>query len=277
MSDSISNMGPIPGLRKGPLSGVLGGLRKGPGIGESIESVTGWWKGRSPQFRKRALVAAVLVLVGGGVATYFVVRPVPQPDYDMAGLDDVFNYTLLTDEFNKLPVEKRLELMGKLVSRLKNMSAGDSMLLAAFASGIAGSARDQIERNASKLAIDVWDKYAADYSTVKTEDREQFLETTFVEFTKMMEVAVDGKPSDKTDEERISEMKKQVERDRERMRDPDRVPTGQEMGRFLSFVNGNVGGHANAQQRTRGQAMLRDMARHFRGQDISTGKEKGPG
>lgn len=277
MSDSISNIGPIPGLRKGGVGGLLGGLRKGPGIGESIDSISGWWKGRSPNFRKRALFSLAVLLIGGGVATYFIVRPVPQPNYDTAGLDDVFNYTLLTDEFNKLPVERRLELMGKLVSRLKKMSAGDSMLLAAFASGIAGSARDQIERNASKLAIDVWDKYAVDYAAVKPENREEYLDKTFVEFTKMMEVAVDGKPSDKSDDERISEMKKQVERDRERLRDPDRTPTGEEMGRFLSFVNGNVGGHATAQQRTRGQAMLRDMARHFRGQDISTGKQKGPG
>src|SRR2546423_1864572 len=90
-------------------------------------------------------IAAVIV----GVGAYFAFRPVPQPDYRKDNLRKVFNYTLLTDEFNRLPIEKRLELIGQLVQRMKGMSAGDSTLLAAFAAGIAGKARAQIEENAS--------------------------------------------------------------------------------------------------------------------------------
>lgn len=35
-------------------------------------------------------------------------------------MDEVLNYTLLTDEFNNLPVDKRLELLKDLIDRLKN-------------------------------------------------------------------------------------------------------------------------------------------------------------
>jgi hypothetical protein len=295
MSSASSNsgdvLGPIPGLRGGASGGGAGGwlarLRAGPSIGDSFGAAGAWWNRRTSgpggrRFKRIVLASALMVLVGGGAGAYFALRPVPKPDYMTAGLDDVFSFTLLTDEFNKLPIQERLALMGMLIKRMQSMSAGDSMLLAAFASGIGGAAREQIEKNASKLAIDAWDMYAVKYADVPAEQRAEFLEDVFIEFTKTMEVAVDGKPQDLTDEQRLSGMERQVERDREQLRDADRQPTGQELGQFFSFVSTNVGGRANAQQRARGQQMLRDMTRHFRGQDISTGApkaapKKGPG
>jgi len=293
MSEVATNsgdvLGPIPGLRGkgvgGLFGGLLGGMRRGPSALESLGVVGDWWKRRTSEpggggrrFKRMAMAGLVVAILGGSVGAYFVLRPVSQPDYMTARLDDVFNYTLLTDEFNKLPVEERLALMGKLVQRMKSMSAGDSMLLAAFASGIGGAAREQIERNASRLAIDTWDKYAIDYADVDEEERGEYLEKTFIEFSTMMEVAIDGKPMDKTDEQRIEDMNKQVEQDRAQMRKSEQQPSGEEMGRFFAFMNTTVAGQANAQQRTRGQQMLRDMTRHFRGQDISTGApKKGPG
>ena len=276
-------LGPIPGLRSGGAGGLLGRLRGGPSIGDSFGAAGDWWKRKTSgpgggRFKKTVIASALIVLVGGSVGSYFAFRPVPKPDYMTAGLDDVFNFTLLTDEFNKLPIEERLALMGMLVKRLQSMSAGDSMLLAAFASGVGGAAREQIEKNASRLAIDAWDMYAVKYTDVPEDERAEFLENVFIEFTKTMEVAVDGKPQDMTDEERLAGMERQVERDRERLRDQDRQPTGEELGRFFGFMNNNLGGRANAQQRARGQQMLRDMTRHFRGQDIATGApKKGPG
>jgi hypothetical protein len=238
-----------------------------------------WWHDDAGRAKLlRVGVPALLVLLAGlSVGGYFAFRPRPIPDFANERLDLLFDYTMLSDEFNRLPVEKRLELMKILVDRLKNMSAGDSMLMGAFAAGIAGAAREQIERNASRLAIDVWDKYAKDYPSVSAENREQFLEDTFVQFSKMMET-VGGVPRDISDEDRVKEVKEQAKRDRERMGDPNRSPDGESLGRFFGFMNNNVGGHASPQQRVRGQQMLRDMSRHFRGQDVATGKDdKGPG
>src|SRR5437868_6654940 len=93
---------------------------------------------RWSRFRRIGVVAASIVLVGGGTGLYFWLRPVPQPDYLNDGLDDVLNYTLLTDEFNRLPVEQRMKLIGELVARFKSMSTNDSVLMAEFAAGIAG-------------------------------------------------------------------------------------------------------------------------------------------
>lgn len=217
-----------------------------------------------------------VVLAGAAVGGYFALRPRPVPDYSTAGLDVLFDYTMLGDDFNRLPVEERLKLMKMLVDRLKNMSSSDSMLMGAFAAGIAGAAREQIERNASRLAIDVWDKYAKDYPDVSGPEREKFLEDTFVQFSKMMET-VGGEIRDVSDEDRVKEVKEQAARDRKRMTDPDRGPDGEALGRLYGFMNNNVGSHASPQQRVRGQQMLRDMSRHFRGQDVATGKGKGPG
>src|SRR5262245_24436204 len=73
-------------------------------------------------FSRIAAAAAVLALA---TAAYFIFRPVPKPDYDTAPIDEIFNYTLLTDEFNKLPIEERVKLVGQIVSRIKNMSGSD--------------------------------------------------------------------------------------------------------------------------------------------------------
>jgi hypothetical protein len=247
-------------------------------VGSAARGLRGrWWddEERRAKLLRVGVPALVLLLVGGGVGAYVALRERPTPDYATERLDLLFDYTLLSDEFNRLPVEERLRLMQMLVDRLKKMSSSDSMLLGAFAAGIAGQAREQIERNASRLAIDVWDKYAKDYPDVSAAEREKFLEDTYVQFSKMMET-VGGQVRDVSDEQRVAEAREQAQRDRERMSNPDRAPDGEALGRFFGFMNNNVGGHATPQQRVRGQQMLRDMSRHFRGEAIATG-EKGPG
>ncbi|MCX5691429.1 MAG: hypothetical protein NTV94_16835 [Planctomycetota bacterium] len=240
-----------------------------------------WWRTRMDDPQKRPSmvrnlrIAAAVGVIGVGIGIYFAVRPTPQPDYLNGPLDDVFNYTLLTDEFNKLPVEKRLELIGQLVQRLKSMNGDDSVLMAGFAAGIAGAARKQIEENASRLAIDMWDKYAKDYTKVPESDKSEYLDQTFLNFVKMMET-VGGEQRDKPDEERLAEVRRQVARDRERLKDPNRQPKGEDLGRMFRFMDQNVGGHASPEQRTRGMMMMRDMMRHFRNQDVGTGKALPP-
>lgn len=219
--------------------------------------------------RWAASVATLLLAIGA----YFIFRPIPTPDYLNDDLDDILDYTLLTDEFNKLPVKDRLKLVGDLVNRLKGMSAGDSVLMASFASGIAGAARDQLMENASRLAVDVWDKYALDYAKVPEEKKEEALDEAFVEFTKMMET-LGGRPRDISDEERLAEGRRQAERDLKVMKDPDRGPSNKDVAQVAVFLDKDVGKHASAQQRMRGQQMMRDMTRRLRGFDIKTGKPK---
>lgn len=237
------------------------------------------WQGamENPRTRRRLQIAGAFAVIGIGIGAYFIFRPTPQPDYLFDPLDDVFNFTLLEDEFNQMPVEERLKLIAKLVDRLKNMSSSDSLLMAAFAGGVEGSARKQLEENVSRLAIDVWDKYAKDYGAVGDDEKGEYLEKTFVEFSEMME-SLGGEPRDIKPEERIADVKEQAAREQERMTSADGPkPPGEMLGKGFEFMNNNVGGYANPQQKARGQQMMRDMMRHFRGQDPSTGKPTGPG
>jgi hypothetical protein len=207
---------------------------------------------------------ALLIVVVG--AAWLIFGPMRQPDYKKDSLKRVFSYTLLSDEFNKLSVEKRLELIGQLVQRLKGMSAGDSVVLAAFAAGIAGEARKHIEENASLLAIDMWDKNALAYMKVKPEDRAAFLDAAFLEFIHTMG-AVSGEPIRQSDPELLADVRKQAARDKEEMRSGKNAPPPQALARMVGILDGNVGGHATNIQRARGQVMMQDMMRHFRGGD----------
>lgn len=248
--------------------------RRSPEIGALIARARAFFAG-TPERRQRTMRTLALVgpsvLVVAGISAWLVLRPVPKPDYTKAAINTLFNYTLLTDEFNRLPVEERMRLMGQLVERLKGMSAGDSALLGAFAAGIAGSARQQIEENVSRLAIDVWDKYAADYQAVPAKDRDAYLDNAFLQFSKMLETTA-GEVRNVTDSERLAEVRRQAERDKEALRSGKGIPPARAMARMASFMHDNVGSHASAAQKARGQAMMLDMMRHFRGQDLDTGK-----
>ncbi len=277
----LQNFRAAPGVNRGVLErlrDVFTGSRRGPTVGESVQAATRtvdtWLNDASKPNRKRNMaMVSLAVLLGGGTGAYFAFRATPQPDYMTADLDAIFDFTLLSDDFNKLPIEKRLQLMQQLVARLKNMSSGDSMMLGAFAAGIAGAARDQLEENGSRLAIDAWDKYAVDYAKVPDGERAEYLDKTFVEMSKMLEVVANGAPRDVSDEKRLTEMREQVAQNREIMqKNPDAMPSGEQLGEIFTFMNFTVGSHATTQQRNRGQQMMRDMTRHFRGRDTATGQ-----
>ncbi len=251
-------------------------LKAGDLVPESFKRRWAGWMA-DPAKKKRVILFS---RIGGGAAAiglalglYFWLRPTPQPDYMADPLNMVFDYTFLTDDFNNLPWQERLKLLNDLVSRMRSMDSDDSLLLAAFAAGIQGSAREQLEKNVSKLAIDMWDSRAKDYAIVPEDQREEYLEQTFLELTKVME-SFGGRPSDKSDEERLEDVRRQAQRDRENIRNSGEQIDGRFLGRAFDVMNRNVGGNASPQQRVRGQQMMRDMARHFRGQDISTGKPK---
>jgi len=229
---------------------------------------------RAVAVKKKLAITGTAFALAAGVALYFILRPMPKPDYDKDRLDNVFKYTLLTEQFNNLPVEERMKLIGQLVGRLKSMSSGDSMLMASFAAGIAGSARQQIERNASRLAIDSWDKYARGYADIPDADRGEYLDKTIVEFSKMME-ALGGRAREISDEERLAEVKREIAKEKDRISKPGNKPGVSDFGRGFQMLDRNVGSHAAPAQRARGALLMRDMGRHLRNEDLATGKPGG--
>jgi len=212
---------------------------------------------------RRGWPFAVAGAVALGVGAYLVLRPTPVPDYEAAPIDTLMSFTLLQEEFNRLPLERRLELIGTLVGRIEAMGSGDSLLLAAFAGSIRGAARDQLEENASRLAIDLWDSMAAEYQHVAEADREEFLTEAYVRFERAMEM-MSGEVSDRTPEERLSRARAQAQRDERAMRAGEGPPP-RAVGRIFDVMNNNLGGRATPLQRQRGHLLMRDMTRFLRG------------
>jgi hypothetical protein len=220
------------------------------------------WVWGSPARRYPALGLAVGAVAVAGVLTYLELRVQPPPDFDSARIDVLFEYTLLTDDFNKLPVEERLALVAKLVERMKSLGGNDSVLLALFASMIAGEARAQLEENVSRAAVDLFDTYALDYDvTAPKADREAYLLDTFLEFGKTMEALV-GYESDQTDEERLAEAREQAQRDLQAVRD-GQIGAGDAL-RVFDVLNNGMGRHATGHQKIRIATMTRDMVEMLR-------------
>lgn len=217
-------------------------------------------------------VLAALV-IGASVGAWLALRPVPEPDYALDPMDDVLNFTLLTDEFNKLPIDERLKLLAELVQRIKTMSSDDSALMAAFAASInTDRLRAQLEQNASGLVLDLWDKFALDYQKQPEAAQGAYLDDVFLSMVKTME-AVAGVTSTKTDEERLKEAGEQARRDEQNLQS-GRGPTAGQLARMADMMRNRLGSHASPQQQQRGMQLMRDMTRHLRGQDPETGKKK---
>lgn len=203
------------------------------------------------------------LLVVAGVAGYFIFRPMPVPDYENGRIDTLMNFTLLQSEFNQLPLERRLELVGMLVQRMESMSSSDSLMLAAFAGSIRGKAREQLEENASRLAIELWDSMALEYQGVPVEQREEFLAEAFVKFETTMEM-MGGSVRDRSPEERLERARRNAQRDQQAIRD-GQGPPARIVGRVFDVMNNNIGQHASPLERRRGELLMRDMTRFLRG------------
>jgi hypothetical protein len=222
---------------------------------------------RAARVRRAGFVAAALAVVAGGVGAYFAFRPAVVPDYIHDPFDDVLDFTLLTDEFNNLPIEERLRLLKDLVSRFNAMDGSESELVAAFAAGISGKARKQLEKNASKLILDVLDREALVYEKVPPEERGEAAEKAFVALFKTMD-ALDGRETKKSDDEIIADGKDEAQRGKEWIRKQDREKLGRDTGRMLLSVNDTIAKQSSAQQRGRMGLMMRDMTRQLRGEPV---------
>jgi len=214
---------------------------------------------------------AAMLLLSGTIVGVASALPSARPDYGSDRLDTLFEYTLLTDEFNRLSVRERAELIGQLVDRIGSMGSSDSVLLAAFASSINGTARDQLIENASRLFIDMIDEQALAYNPqMSKEDREKQLDASIAEMHRLFATMGGDLDEDKTDEERVAEAEDQAQRDLTAVENGEF--SARDAGQFFGTMNRVLGSRSSPQQTARGGRMLRDMTRRLRGQDIDTGK-----
>lgn len=230
------------------------------------------WFADHPVHRRRNRWIGVgllaVLLLATGLATWSQL-PRRQPDYLDDALDDVLDYTLLSSEFNRLPVQERLRLMRDLVTRLRSMEGGDSVLMASFAAGIAGAAREQLEENIARLSVDIADTYAIRLrerlaAVTDERDRARAIEQTYLDMTREME-EVAGIRRDASDEERLADARREARRGEDRMRRMNQSPrAGERAAGLFTILDDRVGSRATPAQRARIGAMVLEMSRHFR-------------
>lgn len=236
------------------------GARAWVGASARVRSV---WN--DPVWRKRLVAGACVALVGGaGLAGYEYWRMHHRPDYALDPVDDLAEFTFLRGDFNDLPIKERLRLIKEFSDRIRNASSSDSALLASFAAGISGKAREQIQENGARLMLDMVDMSAVDYMKVPQAERGAFLEKSVIEWTRIAD-QVSGR-GDRTDEEILADVKKEMaDRDERRKKmGPER--SAKMAAGIVGFLNGNVANHANPVQSQRTLQMMSDVNKHFAGQ-----------
>jgi len=220
-------------------------------------------------------LAAVLGLLLGGAWAVKSLIPHPTPDFLNDDFGEVLTFTLLTDDFNKLPLDERMRLLKDLVQRMKTMSEDDAPVMAAFAASLKQEMKKQMETNVKKLAADMIDNYAKNYAAVLPQDEAAFLDDSIIGFTELMEdVAGERSPLPRDPKERLNVIKEQAKKDEAKLREDKSRLTADRAARFFEFVHSDQQTVSDPQQRGRSAKFMRDMTRHLRGQDPSTGKPR---
>lgn len=225
------------------------------------------------QSRNLGITIAALGLLAGASVAWSALRPISVPDAQRARLPRILSFALLDADFNKLPVKERLDLVLSLAKRMQGMGAGDSALVAAFAAGIRGEAREQLEANARTFASDLMADYGKQYTAVPEDQKDAFLESTAVEWSKLME-QLTGETRNLSDEQRLGEMREQAKRDAERGRQTDRRLTAERASNFMRMVQSDFSRYSSPNERASSALFLRDMTRVLRGRDPATNEPK---
>lgn len=214
-----------------------------------------------PASRFAIMGISSVAALGLGLGLYLTLRPVPKPDYEQGGMGQIFNYTLLTEEFNRLPVEERIELVSQLFNRVKDMDASESVVMAQFFAGVAGEAREQLERNAGKLLVDATDLVAKDYASVPPEERGEYLDAAYVRLVRLTS-AFDGSIEERTDEELLERGRRDTRRNQEAMNEGE--VSADQASSLMVFMDQQTRKSATPAQQQRLTLFMRDLTRHLR-------------
>jgi hypothetical protein len=210
-------------------------------------------------------------LAAGAVIALPALLPVRAPDAKRAPIVSVLDFALLDRDFNGLPLDERLALLRDLMARLRTMSAGDSALMAAFAAGVTGAAREQLETNVERLMVDLLDRHASAYAAAAEEDKEAAIEAAMLEMLGLTGELAEGEADPSAARARLEEIRRAAKEDAQRAAergvdyDPVRMVESYKM-----FQRG-IGRHSTPQQQAKIQLFFRGATRWLRGQPVDGG------
>jgi len=217
--------------------------------------------------RELIMLAAALIatlVVGALVYWWVAVRWKPPPSIFDSPVDDALGYLALPD-FNKLPIEERMRFLLDLADRFRGLEPSESAAAAAFLAAVVGPAREQLHQNARVLAKDILAGAAAQYMDLPESERGAFIDRWLVEWTRTGERLTEGKEKDRSDEERIEDVRSDMRRNRERAADRSggSALTDRSASRFMDFWQSEV--EAAASPKEQGQIMrfMNDIRKHL--------------
>jgi hypothetical protein len=223
---------------------------------------------------------ALAGVVAGASVAWSELRPINPPDVFADPFKDVLGFALLDKDFNRLPIEERIRLLQEMAEKIRGLSSGDSAMMAAFAAGITGKAREQLEANLRTLMVDLVDKFALEYAQSTEADREKAMEQCLLEMFELTNTLRmdEAKPTDDTPAENLAEVRESASARAERMKGEGKsqVDSGDVAGVF-QWVQSDVSKYSEPNERARTTRFMRDAVRYMRGQDINTGKPKKKG
>lgn len=226
-------------------------------------------------WRERLLDRRTLAIAGGLLAAIAILLAVlawwssrwrPPPSIFDSPVDDVLGY-LAIDDFNELPLEDRVEFMIDFANRFRGLEQSESAVMAAFMAGLTGDAREQMIQNARILAKDILAEGASTYVNLPDAEKDAFIDSWLVEWSKVGERIAFGEPRDRSDEERIEEFRGEARRGQERTaeRNNDISLTEVGAGRFLDFWQSDVEKAASPREQAQITTFMVDVRKRLTG------------
>jgi hypothetical protein len=208
-------------------------------------------------------VGALLLLLAGLGVWWFELRWKPPPSIFDSPVDDAMGY-LAVDDFSQLPMQERVRFLMEFADRFRGLSQSESAVLAGFIAGLSGPSREMLRQNVRLLAKDILADGATRYLALGSDAaRKDFLDQWLVEWMRTGERLAEGQERDRSDSDRLGEVKSEGRREAERRPDRPIDLDGRDAARFLDFWQNEVEAASSPKEQGQIVRFLTDLRDHI--------------
>ena len=199
------------------------------------------WQEHQGRILASLAAALVALALASGAWWWFAVRWKAPPSIFDAPVNNVLGY-FTTDDFNRLPVQERVKYVRDFIGRFRGMNQQESVVAAAFLSGVTGKVREQMTQNVRILAKDILIEGAGTFVNLPASERDAFIDKWVAEWFRMAEETATGKESTRSDGEILKGARAEARRGEQRTQERMKGKTLGEKGadRFLGFWQSEV-------------------------------------